>query len=370
MAFVQDALNRIVTFGKIEPDASSPRNIELASWITNQFYGLKLEAYDAIQLHVYYQLDPNITDDGMLSLQPSAGSKRVKGKIGRMLRKVSEGWLPITDSDIERWTTEIQEEFIPEHLSVTYHTTRDRIGDIYKTDHGSMRSFFPNRDHKALCDSCMRYQFDLLPHHPADAYNSGDFELHYLLDREGRLAARSLVYIGNQTRGPIYGRSESAIRYLDQQMDRCKAYEGDWEGARLLAFPHHGDLIGPYLDLEPKSLHWSEGEEFMTIGAYGNVDGSDHQGVLTVHTRTAYCNTCGDWEPEDIVEDGLCDHCAVVTYDTEERIPNRDAVLLYVTEHTHGWFHENTDTFTDSEGRRWAAEYAPVSEEEEEETDA
>ena len=115
---------------------------------------------------------------------------------------------------------------------------------------------------KSSASSCMRYDFDHLPVHPVTAYASGDFQMLWTEDSDGKIASRCVVRVmpdGQYRGGPIYGVSEQAIDMLEHHIKSTPngEYGADdaWVGARLLRQPTQDDpdaFYAPYLDPEPR----------------------------------------------------------------------------------------------------------------------
>ena len=173
---------------------------------------------------------------------------------------------------------------------------------------------------KSSASSCMRYSFDQLPVHPVTAYASGDFNMLWTEDKEGRIASRCVVRVmedGAYRGGPIYGVSEQAIDILEHHINRtggeCGSY-GAWEGARLLRQPvEDGDegFYAPYLDPEPRRL--TDDGEYLVIQEGGEIDANSYQGILGGEDcRCSNCNT-GMHEDEsyysEYCDQVLCNDC-------------------------------------------------------------
>ena len=152
---------------------------------------------------------------------------------------------------------------------------------------------------KSSASSCMRYSFDQLPVHPVTAYASGDFNMLWTEDKDGKIASRCVVRVmedGAYRGGPIYGVSEQAIDILEHHINRtggeCGS-DGAWEGARLLRQPvEDGDegFYAPYLDPEPRRL--TDNGEYLVIQEGGEIDANSYQGILGGEDcRCSSCNT-------------------------------------------------------------------------------
>ena len=157
---------------------------------------------------------------------------------------------------------------------------------------------------KSSASSCMRYSFDNLPVHPVTAYASGDFNMLWTEDKDGKIASRCVVRVmedGAYRGGPIYGVSEQAIDILEHHIN-CTGGEygsdGAWEGARLLRQPvEDGDegFYAPYLDPEPRRL--TDNGEYLVIQDGGEIDANSYQGILG--GESCRCSACNGGMSED-----------------------------------------------------------------------
>ena len=171
---------------------------------------------------------------------------------------------------------------------------------------------------KHMAHSCMRYSFDHLPQHPAEAYASGDFKIIYVLDQEGLVCSRCVVAVHEETPqpSPIYGVTEQAIDLIDahlKTMGACSVGNSDWSGAKLSRIPYpDGDgFVAPYLDISPQSLH--DDGTHLVVDNYGEIDASCYSGVLGGHQHTCYCCEGGLNEDESYfsewTEEYYCESC-------------------------------------------------------------
>jgi len=154
---------------------------------------------------------------------------------------------------------------------------------------------------KHLAHSCMRYEFDHLPMHPAEAYASGDFEIVYATDSQGRITARTNVYLKHPDKpqaSPIYGVSEQAIDFVYDHLilRNVEVRDPDFSGAKLRRVEHYeGGFIAPYLDLAPQSL--DDTGTHLVVAHGGEINATDYGGVLNGHHTT--CTSCGEGLDED-----------------------------------------------------------------------
>ena len=86
----------------------------------------------------------------------------------------------------------------------------------------------------------MRYEASglNLTRHPYSAYESGDWELCYLLDQDRKLLSRCLVNLPTKTHSAIYGVSGPSTDMLKEEMrklgyTRVSEDAEEWDGSRL-----------------------------------------------------------------------------------------------------------------------------------------
>ena len=236
---------------------------------------------------------------------------------------------------------------------LTLHQSKD--AESFKRAYSHEQSHNENIDttwfRKHLAHSCMRYEFDHLPMHPAEAYASGDFEIVYATDAHGRIAARTNVYLKHPDKpqaAPIYGVSEQAIDFVYDHLvlRNVEVRDPDFTGAKLRRVEHDsGGFIAPYLDLVPQSLDDTGTHLVVTHG--GEINATDYGGVLNGHYTT--CTSCGDGLDEDqyfyseTTDEHYCECCYYnVHFYCEyagEDIHEDDGVVVYRV--MRNGFHQN-----------------------------
>lgn len=156
-----------------------------------------------------------------------------EAKLGKVLKKM---FPMLSDTDVESIVNEYKVRFLPIESEVMF---SENIATVCKMPMSAKRTGFnTTRFMKSLSDSCMRYSFSFLRYHPMEAYESGDFEIAYLLDEKGKLAARTIVRKSNKTYAPIYTVSLPYGKALSEQLDSKgyfsqEDYKMSWVGARL-----------------------------------------------------------------------------------------------------------------------------------------
>lgn len=236
---------------------------------------------------------------------------------------------------------------------LTLHQAKD--AESFKRAYSHEQSHNENIDttwfRKHLAHSCMRYEFDHLPMHPAEAYASGDFEIVYATDAHGRIAARTNVYLKHPDKpqaAPIYGVSEQAIDFVYDHLilRNVEVRDPDFSGAKLRRVEHDsGGFIAPYLDLVPQAL--DDTGTHLVVAHGGEINATDYGGVLNGHYTT--CTSCGDGLDEDMyfysetTDEHYCECCYYnVHFYCEyagEDVHEDDGVVVYRV--TRNGFHSN-----------------------------
>jgi len=191
-------------------------------------------------------------------------------------------------------------EFAPRDFTVRVSKEADEFKRAYAGEQSPNENIDTTPFRKHLAHSCMRYDFDNLPMHPAEAYASGDFTIVYATDQNDLVAGRCVVYTANQPpyAGPVYGVSEQAIDCIEERlafMGASTGHDAAWIGAKLRRVEYDGGYIGPYLDLTPQSL--ADMGEYLEVNRCGEIDASQYNGVLGDHHTT--CCQCSERLSED-----------------------------------------------------------------------
>jgi len=189
---------------------------------------------------------------------------------------------------------EYLQEFAPREFTIHVSKESDDFRRAYAGKQSPNENIDTTPYRKHLAHSCMRYEFDHLPMHPAEAYASGDFTIVYALDQNDLVAGRCVVYTNNvpPQAGPIYGVSEQAIDCIQERLELMGAdmtHNASWIGAKLKRVEYDGGFVGPYLDLTPQSL--ADMGDYLEVNRRGEIDASVYQGVLGGHhTSCCQCN--------------------------------------------------------------------------------
>mgnify|MGYP003544357841 FL=1 len=161
--------------------------------------------------------------------------KRTVMKFGRWL---NQAFPFLTDIEKEKLGDWYSDNYGP--LNATFHRATTGFENIVTKRMGKRAGFSTTSWRKSLADSCMRYEASVLnlTGHPYSAYESGDWELCYLLDQNGYLLGRCLVNLPTGTHSAIYGVSSPSIQMLKEEMHKLwytRASEDaeEWDGSRL-----------------------------------------------------------------------------------------------------------------------------------------
>lgn len=216
-----------------------------------------------------------------------------------------------------RLNDEYLQEFAPRSLSLRISKESKDFKLAYSGEQSPSENIdtTPSRKHSA--HSCMRYDFDHLPIHPAEAYASGDFSIVIVTDQNDHIAGRCVVYHRSEddlNPGPIYGVSEQALNMVQERLTLlgAKGYEDScWIGARLKRVEYDYGFVAPYLDLTPQAL--TDNGTHLVIQSYGEIDASCYSGILSSHYTTCCecsCNLNEDDYWYSAYTDGhYCEEC-------------------------------------------------------------
>lgn len=208
-------------------------------------------------------------------------------------------------------------EFSERQLTLHVSQEAEDFSLAYSGKQSPTENIHTTYNRKSIAHSCMRYDFDNLPVHPATAYASGDFEIVYTTDQNGHIASRCVVYLneeGDQKQaGPIYGVSEQALDVISHHLiARSVNLDGLWDGAKLKRIPYGSNgFIAPYIDPEPRTL--TDDGKHLIISYRGEIDASCYSGVLNDYDYT--CHECGGGVHEDdywyseCTEERYCESC-------------------------------------------------------------
>jgi hypothetical protein len=213
-------------------------------------------------------------------------------------------------------TDQYLQEFAPREFTIHVSKEADDFRRAYAGEQSPNENIDTTPYRKHLAHSCMRYEFDNLPMHPAEAYASGDFSIVYALDQNDLVAGRCVVYTNNEPpqAGPIYGVSEQAIDCIQQRLEAMGTDMtgcASWLGAKLRRVQYDDGYIGPYLDLTPQSL--ADMGDYLEVSRHGEIDASQYNGILGGHhTQCCQCNerlSEDDYWYSEYTSEHYCESC-------------------------------------------------------------
>lgn len=321
--------------------------------------------YTASQLRRYMRFImechwPNVDKDykNFLFLWPDVET-RTKGRSARRMMKIGKAlkkMFPcLTDVEVERAVDEIKRQLWSNDLEVKSSLDPEDFARVSQGPFAEYENVDTNWSKKHQSNSCMRYEFSDQPHHPMEAWGSGDFKIMWTECAKGLIHSRVIVSIAKEgvardkpQAAPIYCCHERAYHVLSMALEEMGAEttsRSTFKGSVLLA--HRNDshsFYGPYVDCEPRNLNVitkevgvgkKTTEEFLLVESNGLIDGSNYGGVLHIGTPKC-CTSCEEptvngerrWWGDDVYcEDCYdenffsCEHCG-----DEERVESSDWV--------------------------------------------
>ena len=257
-----------------------------------------------------------------LAARDKGRSGRRGVRIGRALRKM---FPQLLDFEIDSLVDAVKSKLMPREYTVHTGSSAKDFAKAYSHTQVSPENLDTGWHKKHSVNSCMRYKFDHMPNHPAEAYASGDFDVIWLEDDGGRIGGRVVVAksrAGVEIKpkaGPIYAVSEMAYKKLRAFISFAEIELGDnqsWVGCQLKAIPYQGGYIAPYLDYEPRQLEekYAGGSKVtkLEISRDGDIDASQYNGLLMTGGCCS-CLECGDTVEESYQYtrdgDSYCENC-------------------------------------------------------------
>ena len=207
--------------------------------------------------------------------------KRTIMKFGRWL---GQAFPFLTDTEKEKLVDWYSDNYGP--LDATFHRATADFESIVTKPMGKRVGFVTTMWQKSLADSCMRYEASELnlTGHPYSAYESGDWELCYLLDQNEKLLGRCLVNLPTKTHSAIYGVSRPSVDMLKEEMYKLgytQASEDavEWDGSRLKYIEetrYNSDededilvFLVPYVDIFEGCAYHDRNYIYLSVGRDG-----------------------------------------------------------------------------------------------------
>ena len=240
----------------------------------NKDYKSSTEFLAAVEItlnKVIDKYDPEVTPEMALKKEIEVNGVNKRGiKTGKRTVMKFGRWLGqafpfLTDTEKEKLGDWYSDKYGP--LDATFHRATTGFEGIVTKCMGKRVGFDTTAWQKSLTASCMRYEASELnlTGHPYSAYESGDWELCYLLDQDRKLLSRCLVNLPTKTHSAIYGVSRPSIDMLKGEMHKLgytRASEDaeEWDGSRLKYIEETWDsgddddgemsvFLVPYVDL-------------------------------------------------------------------------------------------------------------------------
>ena len=249
-------------------------------------------------------------------------------KMGKFFRKIAPFF---NDKQIEYLVNYTVSYFAEKDY--THHiATGKEIAEIYlsKAERGGYLD-----NYSCINASCMRHNKWSV--HPTEVYATESWELHYLTNEDGDIAARALVCKEDDVYSYIYASREQSGNVLKEKLKELEftdvndAYK-PFDGAKLLRIQDNGGIVAPYID------HHSSVKD---CGDYLEItyDYSDYYFNETsgyVECETTYeCSCCGAEVGEDgvIIVDGdsYCENCTFFCAHFEEHMAGESYEVFYST---------------------------------------
>jgi len=278
---------------------------ELFTWIHRKGY------FDIKVLNSYF---PNWCPDnpGMIFAwidekgREKGKSGRVMMKSGRLFRRLN---CMLSDSIIDSLVDEFKEEFVRQEITIFESKDKEDFINAYAGEQVKNQNICTTNIRKSLANSCMRYNnFDI---HPALAYASGDFSIVWARDSNGFIAARSVVYLGNNSFAPIYANSNQVMAQMESYLE-SKGYEDahDWSGAKLLRIERQNQFVVPYTDIGPEAAR--DDSDYLVYDSSGTICLQQTSGLSGDDSYS--CEGCGDRMSEAYICSGpddciYCEDC-------------------------------------------------------------
>ena len=239
-------------------------------------------------------------------------NKRDKGvrsnptKMGKFFRKIAPFF---NDKQIEFLVNYTVSYF--GEINYTHNiATGAKITEIYlsKAERGKYLAKY-----SCINASCMRYNRWSV--HPTKVYATESWELHYLTNEDGDIAARALVCKEDDVYSYIYASCEHSGNVLEEKLKDLGFTDVNYahkpfDGAKLLRIEDNGGIVAPFIDHHPFVKDC--GDYFEITYNYADYDFNGTTGY--VECKTYGCSCCGAEVGEDEVfmvdGDSYCENCA------------------------------------------------------------
>lgn len=236
-----------------------------------------------------------------------------------------------TDALIEKMVDCFRKNFPTAEYAIKRGFEAENFKHMYAHTMVNMQNPRTTSSRKSLGNSCMRHaeNFRRLPHHPAEAYASGEFEAIWTENSDGRIASRLVVWHppeghrlhGKPQCGPVYGTCEYSIDLLEEAAVAMGAdlyEEATWAGAKWQKLPYDGGVIAPYSDHEQSV---EDCGTYLKLGGDCDYEAHTYSGVLGARENSYMdCDECGVNIDTDYDEYYHTDHHGCICQSCHDRL--------------------------------------------------
>ena len=258
--------------------------------------------------------------------------KRNKGvrsnptKMGKFFRKIAPFF---NDKQIE-FLVNYTVLYFAENDYTHHIATGKEIVEIYlsKAERGGYLDTY-----SCINASCMRHGKWSV--HPTEVYATESWELHYLTNEDGDIAARALVCKEDNVHSYIYASCEQSGNVLKEKLKELEftdVYDAHkpFDGAKLLRIEDDGRIVAPYIDYHSSVKDC--GDYLEITYDYSDYYFNETSGYVECET-TYECSCCGAEVGEDgvIIVDGdsYCEICTFFCDHFEEYMAGESYEVFY-----------------------------------------
>ena len=224
-------------------------------------------------------------------------------KMGKFFRKVA----PFFDDKQIEFLVNYTVSYFAENNYTHKVATGEEITKIYVSK--AERGRYLDR-YSCINASCMRYNdWDI---HPTNVYATDSWELHYLTNEDGDIAARALVCKEDNVYNYIYASCEQSGDFLKEKLKELGFTDVEnahkpFDGAKLLKIEGNGGIVAPYIDYHCDVKDC--GEHLEITHDYANFSFNGTSGYVEYRV-THDCEKCGcECDEEDMFSVDGCLYC-------------------------------------------------------------
>lgn len=264
--------------------------------------------------------------------------KRNKGvrsnptKMGKFFRKV----VPFFNDKQIEFLVNYAVSYFAENNYTHHIATGKEIAEIYlsKAERGRYLS-----NYSCLNASCMRH--DDWSVHPTTVYATESWELHYLTNEDGDIAARALVCKEDDVYSYIYASCEQSGDALKEKLEELEFTDVEdadkpFNGAKLLKIESNGGLVAPYIDYHCDVKDC--GDHLEITYRYADYSFSNTSGYV-LYEITCECSDCGcEYHEDDMISvDGelYCNGCTFFCDHFDQYVTGESFEVFYGKYHSY-----------------------------------